>query len=133
MIGASLADNRFRFMYKVFQLFCRKHGRKFLFPTCFIDSSAVDSCAICTHQSCNIRTGDIMSDFLLKAAQNCIVQEGSALYNDVFSQFIRTSCTNYLVEYVFNNTHRKSCGNIFYACAILLSLFYRRVHEYRAS
>ena len=92
VVGAALADHRLGFMLEIFQLLCAEHRRAGLLL--WANSLCVDGSAVGSHQTGNVRSNDVMPDFLFKAAQNGIVEEGSSLHHDMFAQLVRIPCAD---------------------------------------
>ena len=45
--------------------------------------------AVCAHQTRDSRAGHVAADFLLERAQDGVVEERAALYDDVLAKIIR--------------------------------------------
>ena len=115
-------------MCKVFQLIQRNQRAGL-----FLVRHCVQGCTIRAHQAGNHRTGDISANFHFKRAQNRIIQEGTALYNDVLAEIVRRMRTNDFIQCVLDNTDRQTGRDGVNACAVLLRLLDRRVHKYGAA
>ena len=61
--------------------------------------------AVSAHEAGNGRTGDVAADLLLERAQDGIVEEGAALYDDVPAEVIGRMGTDDLVERVLDDRH----------------------------
>ena len=86
-----------------------------------------------THKACNIRSYDISSGYDLKASQDGIVKECTTLNDDILTELLGISDLDDLIERITYYGVRKTRGDVTYRCALLLSLLYLGVHEYRTS
>ena len=85
------------------------------------------------HDAGDVRTDRLAVRNLLKAAQNRVVIESSALHNDVASQLRGVGYLNNLVKRVLDNGVRKAGGDIRDSRALLLRLLYFGIHKYRTA
>ena len=91
------------------------------------------SCSVCSHQSRDIRSDDLLAHDVLDGSQNSVVEEGSALYDDLLPCFIRVSQFDDLIEGIADDGIAQSRTDIADGRALLLGLLYLGVHEYRTS
>ena len=82
-----------------------------------------------THQTGDLRTNDLIAKLAFKCAQNAVIVERTALYNDVTTELFCRIDTNHLINGVFDNGNAETCGNILGRCTVLLGLFDRGVHK----
>ncbi len=125
VVGAALAVSCLRRVLQRFDLLDRQHGR-------LLSLAAVpgDQCgAEGTHDTCDIRAHSLAVRDALKAAENAVIIEGSALHNDVFSEFFGIGDLDDLVECVADDGVGEAGGDIGDSCALLLCLLYSGVHE----
>ena len=87
----------------------------------------------CAHESGDRRTDDVVTDLPFETAQHGIVEERTALYHDVLSQFLRVVRTDDLIDGVLDDRTGQTGGDILYRCAVLLRLLDAAVHEYGAA
>ena len=83
-----------------------------------------------SHDTGNVGTDRFTVGNLFKASQDCVIVEGSALYNDLFTKL---GCIRYLdnlEKCIFDNRVGKSGRDIRYRSAFLLCLFYLGIHKY---
>ena len=93
----------------------------------------VQSRAVCPHKLGVCGADDLAPGLLLKGSQNAVIEEGTSLHHYVLAERVGI-CTAYnLIKRIFYHAYGKSGGNILYACAVLLRLFYRAVHKDGAS
>ena len=113
----------------IFQLVDLINGEHSSFCT-FLMALAGDQCGTeSTHDSGNIRTDGFAVCNLFKASQNCIIVEGTTLYNDVFAQFGSIRNLDNLIQSIFDNRVSKTCGNIGNLSSLFLRLLYLGIHE----
>ena len=89
--------------------------------------------AVSAHQACDIRTDDDCLQLVFKGAQHGVVEERSALYDNVFSQFLCAGTADHLVQRILDHGDRKTGRDIGYLRAVLLRLLDRGIHEHRAA
>ena len=82
-----------------------------------------------THDSGNIRTDGFAACNLFEASQNCIIVEGTTLYNDVLAKFGSVRNLDNLIQSIFDNRVSKTCGNIGNLSSLFLRLLYLGIHE----
>ena len=109
-----------------FHLLFGEHGSLLTFIALSCNQGSTE----CAHDTGNIRTGNLTVCDFFQASQNCIIIEGTALHDDVLSKRRSIGYFDNLEQCVFNNRVSKSGGNIVYAGALLLGLFYTGVHKY---
>ena len=83
-----------------------------------------------THDTGDVGTDGLAVGNFLKAAQNGIVVEGTALYYDIFTKLRSIGDFDHLKQSILDNGVSKSCGDVGYGSAFLLCLLYLGVHEY---
>ena len=89
--------------------------------------------AVSTHETRDSRAGNIAADFLLERAQDGVIEERAALYDNVLTEVVRRVRTDNLVQRVLDNRYRQTGRNRVNARAVLLRLLDRGVHEHRAA
>ena len=82
-----------------------------------------------THDSGNIRTDGFTACNLFEASKNCIIVEGTTLYNDVLAKFGSVRNLDNLIQSIFDNRVSKTCGNIGNLSSLFLRLLYLGIHE----
>ena len=83
-----------------------------------------------THDPGDIRADGLAVGNLLKAAENCVIIEGTTLYNDMFAKLGSIGNLDNLVEGVFDNGVGKTSGDIGNLSAFLLGLLNFGIHKY---
>jgi len=63
----------------------------------------VQCCTVCAHQAGDCRTGHVAADLLLERAQDGVIEERAALYNDVLTEVVRRVGADNLVQRVLDN------------------------------
>ena len=113
----------------IFQFVDLINGEHSRFST-FLMAFAGNQCGTeSTHDSGNIRTDSFAAGNLFETSQNCIIVEGTTLYNDVSAKFGSIRNLNNLIECIFDNRVSKACGNIGYLSSFFLCLLYLGIHE----
>ena len=113
----------------IFQLVDFINGEHSSFCT-FLMALAGDQCGTeGTHDSGNIRTDGFAACNLFEASQNCIIVEGTTLYNDMLAQFGSIRNLDNLIQGIFDNRVSKTCGNIGNLSSLFLCLLYLGIHE----
>ena len=69
----------------------------------------------------------------LEASEDCVIVEGSALYNDVLSEITGRSDLDDLKQGILDDRVGEAGGDIRNGSALFLRLFYVGVHEYGTS
>ena len=88
---------------------------------------------VCAHQARNGRADDIVADLLLKRAQHGVVQERTALHDDLPTDRFGIDRTDNFIQRVLDNADGKTRGDVLHRCAVLLRLLHGGVHEHRAA
>ena len=83
-----------------------------------------------THDPGDIRADGLAVGNLLKAAENCVIIEGTTLYNDMLAKLGSIGNLDNLVEGVFDNGVGKTSGDIGNLSAFLLGLLNFGIHKY---
>ena len=91
----------------------------------------IEGTAIGSHQASLLDTDDLSAQFHLKGTEDCIIEEGSALYHYVVAQHRGVCGADHLVEGVLHYADGKTCKDIRHCRTVLLGLFDRTVHEDR--
>ena len=113
----------------IFQLVDLINGEHSRFCT-FLMALAGNQCGTeSTHDSGNIRTDGFAACNLFEASKNCIIVEGTTLYNDVLAKFGSVRNLDNLIECIFDNRVSKTCGNIRNLSSLFLCLLYLGIHE----
>ena len=99
------------------------HQRRTCLTFVFGEPLRVERGAERAHQSGDSRTDDFASDFLLKGAEDGVVQERSALNDDMIAERFGIADADDFIQRVFDDADRESGGNIFDCRAVLLHLF----------
>ena len=103
-----------------------KHGSFFtLLIALPCDQSSTEG----THDPGDIRADGLAVGNLLKAAENCVIIEGTTLYNDMLAKLGSIGNLDDLVEGVFDNGVGKTSGDIGNLSAFLLGLLNFGIHK----
>ena len=86
-----------------------------------------------THDTCDIRADSFAAGDPLKASEDCVVVEGSALDNDILSEVAGGSDLDDFKQGIFDDRVGETGGDIRDGCALFLRLFYVGVHEHGTS
>ena len=86
-----------------------------------------------THDTCDIRADSFAAGDPFKASEDCVIVEGSALYNDVLSEITGGSDLDDLKQGILDHRVSEAGGDIRNGSAFFLRLFYVGVHEYGTS
>ena len=124
VIGAKSAVDVLYGVRKAAEFLCGEHCALFKLVLHRIESRAVSA-----HQARDNRSNSFYFHFLLKGAQNSVIQKCSALNNDISAKFLGGTRSYYLIYSVFNYAYRKSRRDVFDGSAIFLRLFYRGIHK----
>ena len=81
-------------------------------------------CAICSHKSCDVRTDDLLAQDILNGTQYRVVEERSALHDDLLSGLFRISQLDHLIKGILNDGIRQPGRNIADRSALFLRLLY---------
>ncbi|MPN13047.1 hypothetical protein SDC9_160367 [bioreactor metagenome] len=128
-VGASLAVCGLGSVGEAFQLL-QGEGGAGLWPFLVL-RTCMESRTVCSHESCLSKTHDLTTQFKLEGAEHCIVEEGSSLHHDVFSEQRGIGRPDDLVECIFHDTDGKACKDVLNARPVFLCLLDRTVHEDR--
>ncbi|MFR4261620.1 MAG: hypothetical protein ACLT14_03995 [Butyricicoccaceae bacterium] len=79
----------------------------------------VQRCAVCAHQARDSRAGHVAADFLLERAQDGVIEERAALYDNVLTEVVRRVGADDLVQRVLDDGYRQTGGNRVNARAVL--------------
>ena len=124
MIGALIADGGADGM-REFRESVAVHQRRTCLTFVFGEPLRVERGAERAHQSGDSRPDNFASDFLLKGAEDGVVQERSALNDDMIAERFGIADADDFIQRVFDDADRESGGNIFDCRAVLLRLFHR--------
>ena len=92
-----------------------------------------ECCAEGAHYSCNIRADGLDTGNLLESPEYCIIIEGAALDDDVFSQVPGIGQLDDLEKGVFDDRIGQAGGDVRDRSPLLLGLLDLRIHEDRAA
>ena len=81
----------------------------------------------------DIRTDCINFRKLLERAQYRIVQERSALHDDLRAHLMRIADLDNLEERILDDRNSQPGSDIAHRCAFLLRLLHTRIHEHRTT
>ena len=107
----------------------RRKLRRLTRSLCFF--VCIQCSTVCAHQARNGRADDIVADFLLKRAQHGVVQERTALHDDLPADCFGIDRTDNFIQRVLDNADGKTRGDVLHRC--LLRLLHGGVHEHRAA
>ena len=85
------------------------------------------------HVARNVRTDRVHTRQLLERAQHGVVQEGTALHDDLFAHVVRVADFNDLEQRVLDDGDGKASRNVAHRGAFLLRLLHAAVHEHGAA
>ena len=86
-----------------------------------------------SHDSGYIRPDGLAACDLLESAQNAVIVESTALYDDMFSKFRRVRDFYDFIKGILDHGIGKARGDVLHCRAFLLGLLYFGVHEHRAA
>ena len=128
VVGTAFALSHGRCKFQGIDLFNREHGGLVMFG--FMESLSGDQGgAKGTHDTGDIRTDGFTACNFFKASQDGIVIKGSALYDDLMSQFGGIRYLDHLKQCIFNDRVGQTGRDIRHRGPFLLRLFYFGVHE----
>ena len=130
VVGTSAAVGHGGGIFQGVDLVDREHGSLF---SLFIPFSGDKRGAERSHDAGDIRTDGVAVRDLLKAPENRVVIEGSALYHDMPAKLGGVGNLDHLIERVLYYRIGKSGGDVGYFRALLLGLLYFGIHKYGAS
>ena len=132
MVAAAAALDADHLLCKLFQFLLVHHGRGGLIVFMAL-AQAVQSSAVSTHQTGNVRPDDLHAHLFFKGAKHSFIIEGTALYHDLAAQLFRAGGADHLVQRVLDHADGQTCRDILDAGTVLLCLLDRAVHEHGAA
>ena len=130
VVFASVAANVARLDGEFVHLLRRDDGGEF---SLLMLRLSYQCCSVCSHKACDIRSYDLFSHDVLYGSENSVVEECSALYDDLLPCFVRVSEFDYFIESISDDGIAQSCTDIADGSAFLLGLLHLGVHEYCTS
>ena len=121
VVGTSFALRHGSGVFQRFDIFNGEHGRAFaLYITFTGDQRGAES----AHDPCDIRTDSLAVRDLLETAQDGIVVESAALYDNMASQFGSVRYLDHLEQSVFNDRISESRRDVRHFRAFFLRLLH---------
>ena len=130
MVGTSLTTGKFGRIGQLIDLINGQHSGLIAF---FVTFSGDQGTTESTHDTGNVRSDCLAAGNALERTKHGIIVKGTALYDNMFSEFFRIGEFDDLKESIFDHGISKTGRNISHGRTFLLRLLYLGVHKYRTS
>ena len=130
VIGTSLAVCHGSGVLQAVDFLNGQHGGD---ATVLVSLPGDQGCSESAHDTGDVRTDRFAVGDLFKASQYGVIVEGSALYDDVFSQLGSIGNLDDFVQRVLDNRVGQPCRNVSHFRPFFLRLLYLGIHKYGAA